>query len=243
MSQTEQGQVASYGHRPVIRPVINAAVPRVPDALLRRFETAYVPDLSDAVGAIYTMQAAIKPLYSPMRRLVGQALTAKAPPGDNLTVHGALAQVQPGDVLIVDWRGHLDGCATGASTLVVPITRGLRGAVVDGAWRDVAELRALDFPICARGTTAFSPPKDRPGEINVPVSCGGVVVAPGDIVVGDEEGVVVVPRRWAETVLDSLPEHRAPAGLEGYDVPAMTDAAARRDRYFHQVVASYGGPA
>jgi 4-hydroxy-4-methyl-2-oxoglutarate aldolase len=95
---------------------------------------------------------------------VAQALTVTAPPGDNPTIHGALTMVQPGDVLVVDWRGHTARCATGASSLVVPMHRGLRGAVVDGAWRDVGELRALAFPICARALTAFSPPKDRVGE-------------------------------------------------------------------------------
>jgi regulator of RNase E activity RraA len=229
------------GHRPVIPPEVNGVASRVPESLLERFRTAYVPDLSDAVGPLYTMHPGIRPLYSPMARVVGQALTVKAPPGDNLTVHGAFSMVRPGDVLVIDWRGYIDGCATGASSLAVPITHGLRGVVADGAWRDLGELRAIGFPICARGLSAFSPPKDRPGEINTAVSCGGVVVHPGDIVVGDEEGVVVIPLRWAETVLDSLSEYKAPTRVEDWDLAQLETSIASRRRRFRLIVESYGG--
>ena len=237
MSQIEPQQAVPYiGHRPVIPPRLNPAVPRVPEALLDRFRRAYVPDLSDAVGALYTMEAGIQPLYAGMPRVVGQALTVKAPPGDNLTVHGALTMVEPGDILVIDWRGHTESCATGASALVVPISRGLKGVVVDGAWRDVGELRALHFPICARGLTAFSPPKDRTGEINVPVACGGVVVEPGDIVVGDEEGVVVVPQRWAAQVAEAVGEYEGPKAFEEYDIAALEPGYEQRQRYFEQSI-------
>jgi regulator of RNase E activity RraA len=225
----------------VIPPQVNPPVPRVAEELIERFRAAYIPDLSDAVGHLYTMHPAIRPLYSPMARLVGQALTVKAPPGDNLTVHGALCMVEPGDVLVVDWRGYVDACATGASSLAVPITRGLRGVVVDGAWRDVGELRAVGFPICARSVSAFSPPKDRPGEINTVVSCGGAVVAPGDIVVGDEEGVVVVPRAWAQAVADSLQEYRPPTRVEDSDLEALAESFKSRRRRFDRLVEEYGG--
>ncbi len=225
-------------HTSVIRPRIQPPVGRVDAALLARFDRAYVPDLSDAVGFLYTMDAGIRPLYEPMNRVVGQALTVKMPPGDNLTLHGALGMVEPGDVLVVDSRGYVGGCATGASALVIPMRRGLRGAVVDGAWRDIAELRALEFPVCGRGIAPFSPPKGYLGEINVPVVCGGVVVNPGDIVVGDGEGVVVVPLEAAQIVADSLPDHPAPLGLCGYDIAALERAATRRRRYFMEMLAA-----
>lgn len=237
MSQTEPDQAVAYiGHRPVIPARINPAVARVPQALLDRFRKAYVPDVSDAVGALYTMEAGIKPLYAGMPRVVGQALTVKAPPGDNLTVHGALTMVEEGDILVVDWRGHTESCATGASALVVPISRGLKGAIVDGAWRDAGELSALQFPICARGLTAFSPPKDRIGEINVPVACGGVVVEPGDVVVGDEEGVVVVPQRWASQVAEALADYEGPKRFEDFDLAALEPGYEQRKRYFEQAI-------
>lgn len=242
MSQVEgEPHVRYIGHQPVIRPRLNASAPRVAEDLLEGLRTAHVPDVSDAVGALYTMDAGIRPLDGAMPRLLGQALTVKAPPGDNLTIHGALAMVQPGDVLVVDWRGHVAGCATGASSLVVPMTRGLRGAVVDGAWRDVAELRALQFPICARGLAAFSPPKDRVGEINVPVSCGGVVVSPGDLVVGDEEGVVVVPQAEAREVLAAVGGYAGPKALEDYNLADLERGVDERRRYFERALERAGG--
>ncbi len=229
-------EAQSLAHSPVIPPRVNGAAPRVSPALLERFARAYVPDVSDAVGPLYTLDAALRPLYSPMPRVVGQALTVKLPPGDNLTVHGALRMVQPGDVLVVDWRGYMGACGTGASSLVVPIQHGLRGVLVDGGWRDVGELRALNLPICGRGIAAYSPPKDRIGEINVPVACGGVVVHPGDIVVGDDEGIVVVPLEAAEVVAQSLPEHRPRAVMSEYDFDALERAAEQRARYFERVL-------
>jgi 4-hydroxy-4-methyl-2-oxoglutarate aldolase len=172
---------ADFGHHPVVGPRIVRNVPRLDQALLDRFAAAYAPDVSDAVGELYTMSSCIGPLYRPAPRLVGQALTVKAPPGDNLTVHGALGMIQPGDVLVIDWRGYTGGCGTGAGSLVVPFTRGLAGVVVDGGWRDIGELRDLGLPVYGRSVSVFSPPKQRPGEINVPVCCGGVVVHAGPL--------------------------------------------------------------
>jgi regulator of RNase E activity RraA len=239
-------RAGGFGHLAVVPPRVHEAAPRVAASLLQRLAQAYVPDISDAVGPLYTMDPAIRPLYSPMPRIVGQALTVKTPPGDNLTVHGALGMIAPGDVLVVDSRGYTGACATGATSLVVPIRSGLRGVVVDGAWRDAAELRALNFPVCGRGLAAFSPPKERLGEINVPVCCGGVVVHPGDIVVGDEEGVVVVPRDVASIVVDSLPLYRQRRTIDDYDIADLEDDAARRREYFEAALAAgarHGGPA
>jgi 4-hydroxy-4-methyl-2-oxoglutarate aldolase len=227
-----------FGHVAVLRPRVQASAPRVDRALLERFGQAYVPDISDAVGPLYTMDSGLKPLYTPMTRVIGQALTVKSPPGDNLTVHGALGMVGPGDVLVVDSRGYMGACLTGATALVIPIRRGLRGAVVDGAWRDVGELSALGFPICGRGLAAFSPPKERVGEINVPVSCGGVVVCPGDIVVGDAEGVVVVPQEAAAAVAASLSVYEQRRAIDDYDLASLERDADARRRYFEEQLAA-----
>jgi 4-hydroxy-4-methyl-2-oxoglutarate aldolase len=240
MTQQAEPELKRMGHRPVIPPRIAGPVPRVAERLIERFKSAFVPDVSDAVGVLYTLDPAIRPLYSPMKRVVGQALTAKVPPGDNLTVHGALGLVQPGDVLVVDWRGYTGGCGTGAGSLSVPIKRGLAGVVADGAWRDVAELRALDFPIFCRGINAFSPPKDRPGEINVPVSCGGVVVRPGDIVVGDEEGICVVPLEWADEVAAALRDYTPHTSLDEWGVERMEALVRQRWGYFTRIASDFG---
>jgi regulator of RNase E activity RraA len=179
------------------------------------------------------MDGGIRPLYQPIRHLVGHALTVKALPGDNLTVHGALSMVQKGDVLVIDWRGT-DACATGAGSLVLPIRAGLAGAVVDGGWRDLAELQAIDFPVFGRSISPFSPPKSRPGEINVPVCCGGVIVHAGDLVVADQEGVVVVPHEHAAAVAGGLRAYQAHRSLSEWDAAMLERAAAERRAFFEE---------
>jgi 4-hydroxy-4-methyl-2-oxoglutarate aldolase len=197
------------GHTSVIAPKWVKNVPRLGDDVIDAYRSCSVPDVSDAVGPLYTMSSGMRPLYEPITRLVGRALTVKAPAGDSLTVHGAISVCQPGDVLVVDWRGHVDSCSGGAGMLIQPIRQGLAGIVVDGAWRDVPDLQALDFPIFGRGTCSVSRAKSQLGEINVAVSCGGVVVHPGDLIVADAEGIVVVPRNDVTAVLDNV-RHRAP---------------------------------
>jgi 4-hydroxy-4-methyl-2-oxoglutarate aldolase len=229
-----------FGHRPVVPPIVRAHAAPPDWPLIERFKTAFVPDVSDAVGQLYTMDRAIRPLYEPIPRLVGQAVTIKAAPGDNLAVHGALAIVRDGDVLVIDWRGT-DACATGAGSLALPIRDGLRGAVVDGGWRDIAELEAIGFPVFGRGISPWSPPKARPGEINVPISCGGVVVNPGDIIVGDREGVVVVPREFAPQVAASLREYEPHRSVDEWDHAQLERARAERLARFEEIVEELGG--
>jgi len=232
---------APFGHVPLVPPRIGRPAPRLPRDVLDRFREAFVPDVSDAVGALYTLDAGIRPLYEPTPRLVGQALTVKSPPGDNLTVHGALGQADENDVLVIDWRGYVGGCATGAGSLVDPIDRGLVGAVVDGCWRDVVELRGLGFPVFGRGVSAFSPPKERIGEINIPVACGGVVVCPGDLVVGDVEGVVIVPAAYVARVAERLRDYRPRSSSDDWDGAALRETASARRAYFEQAFTSQGG--
>jgi 4-hydroxy-4-methyl-2-oxoglutarate aldolase len=195
---------AFRAYTPVVPPRICPPPDRVDPAALELLSHVPVADVSDAVGRLYTMDPGIRPLYEPIRRTIGVALTVKAVPGDNLAIHGALGMAQPQDVLVVDWLGYTEGCGSGALSLAGPAERGLVGIVIDGGWRDVPELAALGFPVFGRGSAAFSPAKSEPGEINVPVSCGGVVVEPGDVVVADSGGVAVIPRRHLDEVLDSL---------------------------------------
>lgn len=194
----------TLSHRSVIPPRIGQSAARLDPELLELYRRASVPDVSDAVGRLYTMSGPIGPLYKPMKRIVGVALTVKAPPGDNWAIYGALGRAQQDDVLIVDWRSYVDGCGSGVNGLIPAIREGLAGVIVDGGWRDIGDLKALDFPIHGRGVSPFSPPKRELGEINVPVCCGGVIVEPGDVVVADREGAAVVPRRHALEVANSL---------------------------------------
>lgn len=207
-------------HVPVVPPFVGAAARRPDARLVEQLRAVPAQAVGDAVGALYTMDPGMRLLTGPVPRLVGPALTVKAVPGDNLAVLGALALAGPGDVLVVDWHGWWQGCGTGARNLGPPRARGLAGVVVDGGWRDLQELRADAFPVFGRGEAPWSPAKREPGEVNVPVSCGGVVVCPGDVVVADAGGVVVVPARHLAEVVDAVT-------LGGQDGPDP-EAGARR---------------
>ena len=215
------------GHTPLLAPRLNPAVPRIDPAVLAAYLGKYLPDLSDAVGALYTMDPAIRPLHTAMPRVIGQALTVKTPPGDNLTVHAALRMVQDGDVLVIDSRGHTGACGSGAGSLVVPQRNGLRGIITDGSWRDVAELGNLGLGVYGRTVSPFSPAKRVLGEINVPVTCGGVIVMPGDLVVADAEGAVVIPQAAAQALAELVPDYR-PRRSDEWPVQDITGPRADR---------------
>lgn len=219
----------------------------LPEDVMVRFADTGATDVSDAVGQLYTMDHGMRSLYEPAGKLVGEALTVKVPPGDNWAIHAALRQARPGSVLVVDWRGYVGGCGAGVLALVGAIRRGLAGVVIDGAWRDVAELRAIGFPVYGRAVSAFSPSKRELGEINVPVCCGGVIVEPGDVIVGDDDGVAVVPRRHAREVADTLgpsdpvlsladypSDEELESGVVGEIATAYLDAYAEHRRAYQE---------
>lgn len=150
------------------------------------------------------MASAIKPVSG--RRFVGVALTVKLFPGDLVDCLDALSVAQTGDVIVVDACGETETSIWGGLMARLCQYKGVAGAVVDGAVRDIDEIRDLGFPLCARAIvprSTHSPYSQRlePIEINVPITCGGVLVYPGDIVLADETGVVVVPQKEAERVL------------------------------------------
>jgi regulator of RNase E activity RraA len=127
----------------------------------------------------------------------------KTAPADNLLVHKAIDMARPGDVVVVDAGGFLDHAVIGELMTARARQRGLAGLVIWGAIRDSAEIGAGMFPVYARGVTHRGPYKNGPGEINVPIVMGGMAVEPGDIVVGDADGIVAVPQAIAERVLAS----------------------------------------
>lgn len=232
-TEPDVNRPARRGHRPVIPPRLGRHPGPVDKSVIGQFRGTPVTDLSDAVGRLYTMSARLRPLYEPMPRLIGTALTVKAPPGDNWAIHGALRLAGPGIVLVIDWRSNDESCGAGVSALLPAIERGLAGVVIDGAWRDVQEIKAIGFPVIGTGISPFSPAKDELGEINVPVACGGVVVQPGDLVVGDAEGTIVVPRGDIGTVADRITVHHVLASPD--DIP-MDDnqegVASLADQYW-----------
>jgi regulator of RNase E activity RraA len=182
--------------------------PREVVAGLGAFET---PEVSDLLNRLYTMNSAIRPVTAPELHISGPACTVKVFPGDNLMVHKALDIAQPGDVIVVDASSSNMTAVLGDTICMKARHRGIAGFVVDGLVRDVAAIQRLgDFPVFARGVTPIGPLQRGPGEINYPVSVGGIVVSAGDLVVADLSGVVVVPADVAPDLLARLVE-RAPA--------------------------------
>jgi RraA family protein len=155
--------------------------------------------LADVAGRRGTMDR-VAPLSSGMR-LAGPAFTIEVRAGDNLMIHAAMAMAKPGDVLVIDGKGDTSCALMGALMINACKVLGLAGVVIDGAVRDTEELRELGFPVFAVGTNPNGPTKFVPGRINWPVSVEGVTVSPGDLVVGDADGVVVVEREKAASLL------------------------------------------
>lgn len=156
--------------------------------------------LSDNMNRLVAGGAALRPMHAG-GKLCGPAFTVKVAPGDNLMVHKAIDLAAPGDVIVVDAGGVLTSAIIGDIMTSLARKRGLAGMVIYGAIRDAAEIRARRFPVYACGVTHRGPYKNGPGEINLPVALDGMVVHPGDIVVGDADGVVAVPQAHAAEVL------------------------------------------
>jgi len=182
---------------------IKSDIDRPDRDLVASFEgvpSAIVSDVTGNVGL--TMDSGIKPVYDGAA-IAGTALTVRAVPGDNLIIHKAITMAESGDVLVIDGDGYTETAYLGELMCASCQTHDLAGVVIDGAIRDREEIAAMEFPVYARGVHPQGPFKQSPGSINVTVSCGGVSVDPGDIVVADDEGVAVVPADDAETVRES----------------------------------------
>ena len=135
--------------------------------------------------------------------MAGTAVTVRTRSGDNLAIHRAFDFCRPGDVLVIDGGGEVSQALMGEIMATYAESLGVQGLVIDGAIRDLSALRAHDFPVYARGVTHRGPYKNGPGEINVPVVVGGMAVHPGDIIVGDEDGVLAITPAEAPMVLEA----------------------------------------
>jgi regulator of RNase E activity RraA len=163
------------------------------------------PSISDLMNRLYTMAPAIRTMTAENLRILGPACTVKTFPGDNLMVHKSLDVAQPGDVVVVDASSSTLTAVLGDLVSAKARHRGIAGFVVDGNIRDLPAIRALgDFPVFARGVTPIGPLHRGPGEVNFPICAGGIVVQPGDLIVGDLNGVVVVPRSIVDELLERL---------------------------------------
>lgn len=176
--------------------------------ILESFIGLPVANIADNMNRMSCIDAKIRPINA--APLVGPAFTIKSRPGDNLLLHKALDLAQPGDILVVAAQGDLSNSIMGELMVLWAQKKGLGGFVIDGAVRDIEALQEMDIPIYAAGITPAGPYKDGPGEINVPVSCGGVVINPGDILVGDKDGLVVVqPQDAVELIAKTKAKNQA----------------------------------
>jgi regulator of RNase E activity RraA len=203
-----------------------SAAPVAPDVLsaLREIPVAALSDnMHRNIGS-----TGLHPYHRPMARtMAGTAVTARSRGGDNLTYLRALEFCRPGDVLVIDAGGDLNNAVVGGILSFYAAHIGVVGVVIDGAIRDVAEVRAREFPVYARGVTHRGPYKDGPGEINVPVSVGGMVVNPGDVVVGDQDGLMAFAPDEAALLIEKARAHLA---TEAETIRAMKEG--RWDRAF-----------
>ena len=184
--------------------------------LVESFSGIPVANLSDQMGRTACIGTALHP-YNHIP-LLGTALTVKVPPNDNLMFHKAIDMAEPGDIIVVDGEGSMTHSLCGEIMFTYAMSRGISGFIIDGCIRDVESLRRLDFPVYARGVQPKGPYKNGPGEINVPVSVDGRVIFPGDIVLGDSDGVVVIHRKDAEDLLIKGRGHNASEAAQFEDI-------------------------
>lgn len=176
---------------------------RAPAAETRRLGEVPAAHVGDALQRMTVMDGGIR-LFTERAALLGNALTVDVRSGDNLAIHRALDEARPGDVLVVNGHGDTTRALIGDLIGEIMVNAGVTGAVVDGSVRDVQALSGMGLAVYARAITPAGPFKDGPGTVGAPVAVGGMVVAAGDVVVGDADGVVVVPRRRVREVVDAV---------------------------------------
>ena len=168
--------------------------------LVDAFAKLPVANVSDCMSRMTAGGPTLRPMHA-SGGMAGVALTVVSRPGDNLMLHKAIDMAQPGDVIVCDAGGDLTNSLMGELMLAYAVKRGVVGFVLNGAIRDVDAFRETNVPTFATGVTHRGPYKDGPGEINVPVSLDGMVIEPGDIIIGDSDGVLCVPLAEAEGIL------------------------------------------
>jgi len=206
---------------------------KVSPEIIERFSSLPVANVSDSMARMSAGGANLRPMHAG-GGLAGPALTVKTRPGDNLMFHKALDLAEVGDVIVVDAGGDLTNSLMGELMLAHAETKRLAGIVIHGAVRDLAYIRSRSLPVFAAGITHRGPYKDGPGEINVPIAIEGMVIHPGDLVLGDDDGVLCVPLDDCEQVYAAAKakydaEQRSmQAILAGTDDRTWVDATLRK---------------
>ena len=168
---------------------------------LDKLPTGNVADNNNNAPRQGVMDSGIKPL-DPKSHMVGRAVTVQCYPGDNLALHQGIYACQPGDVLVCDCHGYVEAGHFGDIMATACKVRGIAGVIIDGSCRDAQDIVALGLPVFVRGLNPSGTVKESLAKLNVPVRCGGVEIHPGDIVLGDCDGVVVVPQDDEDAVFE-----------------------------------------
>ena len=217
---------------------IRANFPRPEASLVAAFAGAQTGNVVDAMGGSGALDFAIKPLEPASKVMVGVAVTCNCGPGDNIALFGAMSIAERGDILVAATGAFKGAAVSGDLMIGMALNRGIGGLVTDGLVRDIAGVLAVGLPVYCAGVSPNSPARNGPGTVGEPIDLGGLRIESGDILIGDRDGVVVVPRARAAAVVEALATVRAAeAALEakivgGLEIPEFVEAILNSDRVF-----------